>query len=158
MGSVGSSNSDFRDTLYTIDKSGRRKWVYPNLIKGFWFNRRAVVAYALMLFYLSMPWITINNLQGIWLDFSQRKFTFFGTVFWATDTKFVVFTLAGLAISLFFFTALFGRVWCGWACPETVFLEFLFRPIERLIEGNGAQRLKLDQSPWNFNKIIKIKE
>ncbi|MEZ4752848.1 MAG: cytochrome c oxidase accessory protein CcoG [Bdellovibrionota bacterium] len=147
--------ASYKDTLYTIDKSGRRKWVYPNLADGKWWFRRATVAYLLMTFYLLMPWITIKGKQGIFLDFSHRKFTFFGTTFWATDTILVVITLAAMVFSLFFFTALFGRIWCGWACPETVFLEFLFRPIERLIEGTGAQRLKLDQSPWNFKKISK---
>ncbi len=145
----------FRDTLYTIDKQGHRRWVYPAFLPGKWFTKRAVVAYLLMAFYLAMPWITINGNQGILFNIPERKFFLFGVEFWATDTFFLVLILPSLAISLFFFTAMFGRVWCGWACPETVFLEFLFRPIERLIEGTPAQRLKLDQSPWNFEKISK---
>ena len=147
--------SDFRETLYTISKDGHRKWVYADLVRGFFYRRRQLVVYLLMAFYLLMPWITIGGEQGIFLDIAHRKFTIFGETFWATDTRFLVMMLGGLAFSLFFFTAILGRVWCGWACPETVFLEFLFRPIETLIEGTPAQRRRLDQGPWNFERIWK---
>ena len=147
--------SDFRETLYTVDKTGKRRWLYPTLVKGSFYYPRFIVAVSLILFYICMPWVEIAGKQGIRLDIIQRKFTFFGTTFWATDTLLLVFVLAALAFSLFLFTALFGRVWCGWACPETVFLEFLFRPIERLIEGSAAQRSRLDKQPWNANKIFK---
>lgn len=147
--------ADFRDTLYTIDQRGRRKWVYPSLVKGQIFWRRLIVAYSLVLFYLVMPWLVIGGKQGIFIDIIHRRFVFFGIEFWATDTFFLFLLLAGAGIALFFFTALFGRVWCGWACPETVFLEFVFRPIERLIEGGPAQRLRLDQQPWGIEKIWK---
>jgi cytochrome c oxidase accessory protein FixG len=146
---------DFRETLYTIDRKGRRKWVYNSLADGFWHHRRKFVAYSLLAFYLGMPWIEINGRQGILFDLSRLRFVFFGVEFWATDTQFIFFALCLLAFSLFLFTAVFGRVWCGWACPETVFLEFLFRPIERLIEGNGAKRARLDMSPWTPEKIGK---
>ncbi|MCB9030239.1 MAG: cytochrome c oxidase accessory protein CcoG [Deltaproteobacteria bacterium] len=145
----------FRDTLYTIDHSGRRKWVYPSLVRGRLYWPRFVVAYILMLVYLVMPWIKVAGQQAIFLNIVNRRFVFFGVEFWATDTFYLFLVLGGLAIALFFFTSLFGRLWCGWACPETVFLEFLFRPIERAIEGNSAQRLRLDQQPWNFTKIWK---
>ncbi|RMG42328.1 MAG: cytochrome c oxidase accessory protein CcoG [Candidatus Dadabacteria bacterium] len=147
--------NDFRETLYTVDKRGHRKWVYSDIVKGRFFKLRAIVAYTLMAFYLLMPWISINGKQAILLDIPSRKFIFFGTTFWATDTMFLFLVLGGLGISLFLFTAMFGRVWCGWACPETVFLEFLFRPIERLIEGSRAERMRLDKAPWSFNKIAK---
>jgi cytochrome c oxidase accessory protein FixG len=147
--------TDFRETLYTINKKGERKWVFPALVKGKFFWARTFVTAILMAIYLSLPWIEINGHQAIHIDILNRKFLIFGTVFWATDTKFLVVLLGILAICLFFFTSLTGRLWCGWACPETVFLEFLFRPIERLIEGNNNAQKKLSESPWNLNKIIR---
>lgn len=146
---------DFRERLATADEFGRRRWVYSALVKGFFFRRRQVLIYLLMAFYLVMPWLKIAGNQAIFLDIANRRFIVFGTVFWATDTTFLMLLLGFLAICLFFFTALFGRVWCGWACPETVFLEFLFRPIERIIEGSPTQRQKLDAQPWNLEKIFK---
>lgn len=107
----------------------------------------------LVLFYLVLPWLTISGEQAVRLDIGNRKFTFFGNTFWATDSYFLALILGLLAISLFFFTALAGRVWCGWACPETVFLEFLYRPIEQLIEGRPAERLRLDAGPWNWRRF-----
>lgn len=145
--------SDFRETLYTVDARGHRKWVYPTVVEGFFRKRRTIVAVILLFIYLSMPWIPVHGMQAIHLDLAHRRFVFFGATFWATDTKFLFFILATLGFSLFFFTALLGRVWCGWACPETVFLEFLFRPIEKLIEGGPTQRKKLDDGPWNLHKI-----
>ncbi|MCB0331207.1 MAG: cytochrome c oxidase accessory protein CcoG [Bdellovibrionales bacterium] len=147
--------TDHREVLYTIDTKGKRKWVYAAWVKGKYGVQRAFAAYFLILFYLSLPWITINGKQAVLLQIAERKFTFFGTTFWATDTLLLALVLAFLGICLFFFTAVIGRVWCGWACPETVFLEFVFRPIERLIEGGPAQRLRLDQSPWTKEKILK---
>ena len=149
------SNEDFRDTLYTIGKGGKRNWVYPHYLPGRFFKVRTLVGYFLIIFYLCLPWITINGKQGVLLDIAHRKFTFLGIELWATDTIYLFLALGILGMCLFFFTSVFGRIWCGWACPETVFLEFLFRPIDRLIEGTDSERRRLDAAPWNLNKIIK---
>ncbi len=146
--------SDFRETLYTIDKGGNRKWVYPTFAPGRFFKRRSVVVYALLVLLVSMPWIPVGDSQAILLDIPHRRFIFFGETFWATDTKFLFLVLIISGLSLFFFTALLGRVWCGWACPQTVFLEFVFRPLERLIEGDRARRLRLDAAPWTAQKAL----
>ena len=146
-------NENFRDTLYTINKEGSRKWVYPEPKKGRYFHTRRIVAWILIVIYCGLPWLVIDGKQSVFLDIANRKLTFFGTTFWATDTFLLFCVIATLALSLFFFTALLGRMWCGWACPQTVFLEFVFRPIERLIEGRSAARMRRDLGPWNADKI-----
>lgn len=153
--SSDSKDSTYRDVLYTIDSKGRRRWVYPEIIWGKFLKSRTFVAYVLMLIYLAAPWIRINGGPLILLNLAERKFTFFGVDFWATDTIFLMFFLTSMGLTLFLATAVLGRVWCGWACPETVFLEFLFRPIERLIEGNASQRKRLDERAWDLDKIIR---
>jgi cytochrome c oxidase accessory protein FixG len=147
--------SDFRDTLYTIDKRGNRKWVYPHFAPGRFIKARAVVMYLLLFLLLLMPWVPVGDTQAILLDIPHRRFIIFGQTFWATDTRFLFLILASAAISLFFFTSLLGRVWCGWACPQTVFLEFVFRPLERLIEGGAAARKRLDAAPWSAQKLVR---
>jgi len=143
---------DFRDTLYTIDTKGNRKWVYPQPVVGRFYKARKIVMRTLMVLLFALPWTKWDGQQSVLLDIAHRKFTFFGSTFWATDTIYLMMLLGMLGITLFFFTSLFGRIWCGWACPQTVFLEFLFRPLEVLIEGNANQRRKLDQSPWTLQK------
>ena len=149
------SQVDFRETLYTISKDGSRKWVYAELNRGYFRSRRTVVALILLIIYLILPWITFGDYQAVFLDITQRRFVFFGNVFLATDTRFLFLILGGLAFSLFFFSAILGRVWCGWACPETVFLEFVYRPIEFFFEGTPAQRKKRDLAPLSGEKILR---
>ena len=150
---------DFRETLCTVDRSGARRWVYPMVVPGRFYRWRRRTAYLLMAVYVILPWLQVSGEQAVRLDIPGRRFFFFGATFWATDTLFLFLVLAGLALCLFLFTALLGRVWCGWACPETVFLEFLFRPIEALIEGPALERLKQDRGRWTrltwAKKILK---
>lgn len=153
--SSDSKESTYKDVLYTVDSRGNRKWVYPEISWGRFLKSRTIVSYILMLIYLLAPWLRVNGKPLILLNLVDRKFTFFGSEFWATDTIFLMFFLTSLGLVLFLVTAVLGRVWCGWACPETVFLEFLFRPIERLCEGNASQRKRLDAAPWNLEKTLR---
>lgn len=147
--------SDFRDTLYTISKDGSRKWVSPTVVWGDIRKLRAAVAALLLVAYLATPWIRVGGKQAVLINVFGREFTFFGTTYWATDTLPLVFILGLLGMTLFMVSAVIGRAWCGWACPETVFLEFIFRPIEALIEGSPAKRIRLNQAAWSTEWVIK---
>lgn len=146
---------DFRETLCTLDKHGNRKWVYPTIVSGAFRKRRKFVASILLLIYLAMPWLIIGGEQAVRFDLIHREFTVLGQTFYATETFYLFLILGTLAFSLFLFTSLFGRIWCGWACPQTVFLEFLFRPIERLIEGDALKRKRRDDGPMSSDKVLR---
>jgi cytochrome c oxidase accessory protein FixG len=121
--------------LSTLNADGTRRWLRPRLSQGVFLRWRRIVAYALILLFTALPWITINGKPAILLNLPAREFTFFGKTFLPTDTLLLMLFIASVFVTIFLVTALFGRVWCGWACPQTVYMEFLFRPIERLFDG-----------------------
>lgn len=121
--------------LSTLNQDGTRRWLHPRLSKGRFLTRRRIVAYFLLVIYNALPWITVGGKPSIHLNLPAREFTFFGATFLPTDSVLLMLFMAGLFVLIFLLTALFGRVWCGWACPQTVYLEFIYRPIERLFEG-----------------------
>jgi len=141
------------EVLTTMTSDGKRRWMYPVKSKGRFLNRRRVVGFVLVLVYLLMPVIKIGGKPGILLDFAHREFAILGMVFYPTDTLLLMFFMIGTLLSVILFTALLGRVWCGWGCPQTVYLEFVFRPIERLIEGKENVRRRRDNGPWTFDKV-----
>jgi len=147
---------NFRDHLPSInDSENKRKWMYPQIIKGKLFKYRDKVSYFLLLLLFSSPFIKINGEQLILLNVIERKFVFFGVIFWPQD--FYLFVLAILTFMVFIvmFTAIFGRVWCGWACPQTIFMEMVFRKVENWIEGDYIHQQKLDAGPLTLEKILK---
>lgn len=105
--------------------------------------------------FLGLPWVRISGEQSIFLNIPARQFTIFGLKFWSHDGPMLFFVFGGFAISLIFVTAIWGRVWCGWACPQTVFIDGVYRRIEKWIEGTAPKRKLLDQSPWTADKIFK---
>lgn len=119
--------------------------------------RRRVVAYALMVFYLAFPHLRWKDKPWMLLDLPRREFTFFGTTFLPTDTLLLMLLFVSVLIYIFLLTALFGRVWCGWACPQTVWMEFVFRPIERLVEGgvSGSRMLDRDKRQFAPRRLLK---
>jgi cytochrome c oxidase accessory protein FixG len=139
----------------TVDEKGKRKWLYPLIRKDFWYKNRSILSYILLTFLFAGPYIKVNGNQFLLFNIIERKFILFGQVFWPQDFFILVLiTLTGL-IGIILFTSAFGRIFCGWICPQTIFMEMVFRKIEVLIEGEPAARKKLDNAPWTQDKIIK---
>lgn len=132
-----------------------RTWIYPKIIKGKLFRYRDILSYIFLALLFSAPFIKVNDEQLILLNVLERKFVFFGVVFLPQD--FYLFVLATLTFIVFIvlFTVVFGRVWCGWACPQTIFMEMVFRKIEKAIEGDVSQQKKLDAGPLTAEKFVK---
>jgi len=143
------------DSVTTIGADGSRPFIYPADVKGRFATARKVSALGLIVFYLSLPWIQIGGFPAVFLDITARRFHLFGLTFAAQDMWLSFFLITGLGFSLFFITALFGRIWCGWACPQTVFLDHVYRRIERWIDGNAVARRRLAAAPWTGEKIAK---
>ena len=136
--------------LPTLNEDGTRNWIRPKPSPGPWWRRRRVVAWALMALFIAIPHLRIAGKPAMLLDVPRREFTILGTTFLPTDTLLFMLLLASIVIAIFLFSALFGRVWCGWACPQTVYLEFLYRPIERWLEGGRSGSLRLDRANRHF--------
>jgi cytochrome c oxidase accessory protein FixG len=150
-----SENTLPEDRLATTDEHGKRVYLHPEDIKGKWKSRRTFFYWFLILLYLVLPWIYIDGQQIILLDLPKREFHIFGNTFYGHDAPLLIFILLGFLFLIAFVTSLWGRVWCGWACPQTVFIDAIYRKIERLIEGKSRQRKALDRAPWSFEKIWK---
>jgi cytochrome c oxidase accessory protein FixG len=134
---------------------GGRTFVLPADVSGRFTLRRRLIFVLLVVIYAALPWLTIGGHPAVFLDLQHRAFHLFGATFNAQDFWLVFFLLSGIGFALIFVTTLFGRVWCGYACPQTVFLEGMFRRAERLIEGPRNQRLKRDQGPWNVERAAR---
>lgn len=135
--------------LSTLESDGSRRWLKPKLSKGKLLQRRRVFAYVLIAIFTLLPFIKIGGKPFVLLDIVARRFTIFGFTFLPTDTALLAIFLVGVLLSIVLFTALYGRVWCGWACPQTVYMEFLFRPVERFFDGTvGRGGHKHQIPPW----------
>ena len=145
----------YRDHLATVDDKGKRIWVYPKKPKGKFTNYRTWVSYILLIILFAVPHIRIDGQPLLQLDIMGRKFIVFGNMFFPADNYiFVVITIT-MFVSIVLFTVAFGRIFCGWFCPQTIFMEMVYRKIEYAIEGDYKQQIKLDKQEWNFDKIWK---
>jgi cytochrome c oxidase accessory protein FixG len=144
-----------RDFLATVREDGSRRFVYTADVSGRFASARRAVAGVLLAFYLSLPWIKVNGYPAVFLDAANRRFHLFGLTLAAQDLWLLFFLISGLGFSLFFLTSLLGRVWCGWACPQTIFLDHVYRRIERWIEGDAVRRRALKAAPWTAGKILR---
>lgn len=142
--------------LSTLNKDGSRRWITPRPSRGRFLTARRIVAYTLIFIFTVIPYIRLNGKPLILLDLTTRHFTIFGATFLPTDTILLSLFMVSVFVAIFLLTALFGRVWCGWACPQTVYMEFLFRPIERLFDGTPG---RVKKKGWivgtGLGKILK---
>lgn len=143
------------DSLSTIRKDGSRKFVHTADVSGPFTRWKRVAAAVLLGVYIALPWIPVHGYPAVFLDVQERRFHFFGLTLAAQDLWIGFFLITGLAFGLFYITALFGRIWCGWACPYTVFLEHVYRRIERWIDGDATHRRQLDAAPWTAGKVLR---
>lgn len=150
-----SDNESFRDTIGTLTEDGKRAWVYPKKPSGQFYKYRKVVSYGLLAFLLIAPFIKINGNQFLLFNILERRFNVFGLPFWPQDFYLVVISMLIGVVFIALFTVSFGRVFCGWICPQTIFMEMVFRRIEYWIEGDRNKQRKLDRQEWNAEKIKK---
>ncbi|PWU19535.1 MAG: cytochrome c oxidase accessory protein CcoG [Bdellovibrio sp.] len=145
----------FRDKLSMLDETGHRNKIYPARVSGFFRRYRDLTQVFLILIFLALPWMRVGGAQAVLFDLPRRQFAIFGLTFWAHDGPLVFLVAGSAAVCLFLMTAMLGRVWCGWACPQTVFLDGVFRRIEGWIEGSHLQRRELDRQGLSFQYLRK---
>lgn len=155
MSTDAKSPEAFRDKVSTIDEKGHRAWVYSQKPKGKLYNARTITSIFLLAFLFGAPFIKVHGQPLLLFNVLERKFIIFGLTFWPQD--FILFALAMLTFIVFIvlFTVVFGRVFCGWACPQTVFMEMVFRKIEYFIEGDASQQRTLNKAPMTGKKFFK---
>lgn len=149
------SASSFRDTLPTATASGGRRWVYPRSITGRFTHWREGLAVILLLALFAGPFVWVDGHPLFLFNVPERRFIFFGVPFWPQDFYLVAFGLVTFVVFITLFTVIYGRVFCGWACPQTIFMEMVFRKIEVWIEGDYTARQRLDAGPLTTEKVVK---
>ncbi len=150
-----STEESFRDKISTVDEKGKRVWIYPKKPSGWFYNKRKLLSYFLLLALFGMPYVKINGEPLLMLNIIERKFVIFGQIFWPQDLFIFALAMITMVVFITLFTIIFGRLFCGWVCPQTIFMEMVFRRIEYWIEGDWTHQKKLDQQPWNAEKIRK---
>jgi cytochrome c oxidase accessory protein FixG len=145
----------FRDSIATIDEAGNRKFIFPKKPSGKLYDYRKWVSYFLLIVLVANPFLKINGNQFMMFNVLERRFNIFGFPFWPQDFYlFVLFMIIGV-VFVILFTVIFGRIFCGWICPQTIFLEMVFRRIEFWIEGDRGAQIRLSKQEWNAEKIRK---
>lgn len=142
-------NDSFRDHIATIDDKGKRNFIFAKKPKGKLTNQRSIVAAVLLVFMFAVPWIRINGQPFLLINVLERKFVVLGNIFWPQDFYLLVLSLLTGIVFVIVFTVVFGRLFCGWVCPQTIFMEHVFRKIEYWIDGDRGQQIRLSKLPWN---------
>lgn len=148
-------NEKFRDTIGTVTDEGKRAWIYPKKPSGRYFKYRTIVSYVLLVFLFAAPFVKINGNQFLMFNVLERRFNIFGFPFWPQDFYLFVISMLIGVIFITLFTVGFGRIFCGWICPQTIFMEMVFRRIEYWIDGDRGAQKRLDKQVWNSEKIRK---
>ncbi len=152
---MAKQQSYFRDKLTTVDEKGKRVWLYPKKFKGKYFNKRKTLAVILLALLYIGPFIKVYGDPLFLFNILERKFIIFGIIFYPQDFSLLVLMFITMILFIVLFTVIFGRLFCGWVCPQTIFMEFVFRRIEYFIEGDAAAQRRLNKQPFNFEKIWK---
>ncbi len=145
----------FRDSIGTVDDKGKRVWLFPKKPKGKLYDKRKIVSYVLLALLFSFPFIKVNGNQFFMFNVLERRFNIFGFPFWPQDFHLLVISMIIGVVFITLFTVGFGRIFCGWICPQTIFMEMVFRRIEYWIEGDRNKQRKLDRQKWDSEKIRK---
>ncbi|MDU8886480.1 cytochrome c oxidase accessory protein CcoG [Yeosuana sp. MJ-SS3] len=148
-------NGSFRDSIATINDEGKRAWIYPKKPSGKYYENRKIVSYFLLAILFAAPFIKINGNQFLMFNVLERRFNIFGFPFWPQDFHLFVISMLIGVVFITLFTVGFGRIFCGWICPQTIFMEMVFRRIEYWIDGDRNKQRKLDRQKWNAEKIRK---
>ncbi|TXB60115.1 4Fe-4S dicluster domain-containing protein [Phaeodactylibacter luteus] len=146
---------DYRDKIATVDESGKRVWIYPKKPKGWFTDARTYVSWILLAFLFGMPFIKVNGDPLLLFNVLERKFILFGITFMPQDFHLFVLAMLTFIVFIVLFTVVWGRLFCGWVCPQTIFMEMVFRKIEYWIEGDANAQRRLAKAPWTTQKIIK---
>lgn len=143
------------ERLATTDEHGHRVYLYPEDVKGKWKDRKNVLSWFLILLYLVLPWIYVNGKPFLMLDIFRREFSFAGFTFHGVEPVLIFLLVASALFLIGFITSLYGRIWCGWACPQTVFIQSIFMKVETFIEGKARKRREEDKGPMTWKRFSK---
>ncbi|MBE9460831.1 cytochrome c oxidase accessory protein CcoG [Dyadobacter sp. UP-52] len=149
------ADDSFRDHFNGINEDGKRNWFYPQKPKGVWHNRRIWFTVVILTLLFVTPFLKYNNQPLLLFNVLERKFIIFGLFIGPQDYWLFGLTMLSFMVFIVLFTTIFGRLWCGWACPQTVFMEMVFRKIEYFIEGDSSKQKLLNKSPWTGDKVLK---
>ncbi|HRP61174.1 MAG TPA: cytochrome c oxidase accessory protein CcoG, partial [Vicingus sp.] len=148
-------DDSFRNKITTVNEDGKRKWLYPKKPKGKFTNYRTYLSYLLLAILFAIPWIKIDGEPFLMFNVVTRKFVLFGQVFWPQDFHIFGLIMISMIIFIVLFTTVYGRVFCGWICPQTIFMEMVYRKIEYWIDGDYKEQQLLKKQPWDLEKIGK---
>lgn len=141
------------ERLQSLDEYGGRVKIIPADVRGYWRDKRTQVQLVLLFIFMVLPWVYVNGNQALLLNIAKREFAIFGITFFAHDAPLIFFILALLTVGLAFITAVWGRIWCGWGCPQTVFIDGVYRRIEKWIEGSALEQMKLHREEMSLRKL-----